>query len=190
MNYHNFFPQIEKKIGRNRKNKIIIITGTPGVGKSTVAKILCQKINKSVYISLDSIRNFVKNGYENPAKLKWNTSTIKQGKLARKSASYISKLYADNGFTIIIDDIVYGEYLDFWINTLKFYNLKIFVLNHDTKKILKRNKNRKIGTLNEKVIINLKKEFDKIPQKINISFIKNTTIDTTIDKIFKFLEID
>ena len=42
------------------KNQIIILTGPPGAGKSTIGKILASKIEKSAIVSSDDLRDMVK----------------------------------------------------------------------------------------------------------------------------------
>ncbi|MGX4600021.1 hypothetical protein [Faecalimicrobium sp. JNUCC 81] len=48
------------------KEKIIILSGPAGVGKSTTADILASNFNKSAYISGDIISHMPVSGYEKP----------------------------------------------------------------------------------------------------------------------------
>jgi len=48
-----------KKTHNNSKSRVILITGTPGTGKTTVSKLLSKKLN-GIYINSG---NIVRNGY-------------------------------------------------------------------------------------------------------------------------------
>ena len=49
-------------------NKLYIITGPAGVGKSTISKIISENKNKCALIEGDEIYHFVKGGYVSPWK--------------------------------------------------------------------------------------------------------------------------
>ena len=47
---------------------LYLITGPAGVGKSSVSKVLCEKLEKSVLIEGDDIYNLVQSSYISPWK--------------------------------------------------------------------------------------------------------------------------
>ena len=49
-------------------NKIYLITGPAGVGKSTISKLLAEKLERSVLIEGDDVYHFVVGGYVAPWK--------------------------------------------------------------------------------------------------------------------------
>lgn len=49
-------------------NKLYLITGPAGVGKSTISKLLAESKNKCVLIEGDEVYHFVKGGYISPWK--------------------------------------------------------------------------------------------------------------------------
>lgn len=172
---------------KKQKNQIIIITGPSGVGKTTISKKLSQDLDNSVYVSLDTLRSFVKNGYQSPATFKQTAAVIKQSSLARNCALFIAKVYYKNGFNIIIDDVLYEKSFVFWTKKLKSYNFKIIVLKEEIKTIIKRNTLKKTGRLDKKVIVYLKKQFDELSPNKDLHFIKNNNINKTVKNIKKII---
>src|SRR5690348_2725588 len=82
---------------------LIILSGPPAAGKSSVGEALALRFPKSAYFSVDTLRHFVKGSYVEP----WNdTDDIGQSTLATTIAKDMIKQYLDRGFTVIIDDVI------------------------------------------------------------------------------------
>ncbi len=85
---------------------LVILTGPPGAGKSTVGDRLAHSLPRSVNFSLDDLRHFVKGGYVDP----WNdTDEEGQSVLATSVAIEMIKKYQERGFVVIIDDVFDDE---------------------------------------------------------------------------------
>jgi len=85
---------------------VIILSGPPGAGKSTIGKLLAKKFSRSVNFSIDTLRDFVVSGYVVP----WeDTEEGGQHTLATKSALAIIALYEAKKFVIIVDDVLDDE---------------------------------------------------------------------------------
>ena len=171
------------------KPQIIFITGVPGSGKSSVSEELCKKFEKAVHIQVDQLRQLVKAGYASPAN--WTEETEKQYKLARKNASDLARNFIDNGFTVIIDDIVRQKWVSEWKSHFDGIDVN-FVLLQPTIEVAKlRNQERIKWTVGEDIIDYL---YDKLSKEntedkswiiINTS---NHTIKETVDEVFAKLE--
>jgi len=79
--------------------KIIAITGPTGAGKSTVAKALCNKFDRSVRIDIDRVKHFIEHGfvYDNSPEGRG------QWKLCVDNIATLAQSYADAGYTVIIE---------------------------------------------------------------------------------------
>jgi adenylylsulfate kinase-like enzyme len=89
-------------------NKIIFITGAAGAGKTTVSSKLAEKYPKSLHIKVDDLRKSIVNGFAAPGG--WTEEHKIQFQLGRTTATYMAKLYAANGFTVVIDDVCVPEF--------------------------------------------------------------------------------
>jgi chloramphenicol 3-O-phosphotransferase len=87
---------------------IFLLTGTPGSGKSSVARALLQRFEFGLHLPVDDLREFVVSGIAHPVPT-LTKETGRQFRLARESASMTAKLYATNGFAVVIDDVISSD---------------------------------------------------------------------------------
>ncbi len=93
-------------------NKIVLITGAPGAGKSTISSRLAQHFPKSLHLQVDHLREMMVNGMEVPIR-GWTEEINQQFQWARTTAIYMAQLYASQGVDVIIDDVsVPAEFVD------------------------------------------------------------------------------
>jgi adenylylsulfate kinase-like enzyme len=87
---------------------IFLITGTPGSGKSSVARALLQRFEFGLHLPVDDLREFVVSGIAHPVPT-LTEETGRQFRLAREGAASTAKLYATNGFAVVIDDVISSD---------------------------------------------------------------------------------
>jgi energy-coupling factor transporter ATP-binding protein EcfA2 len=86
------------------KGPIWLISGTPGAGKSTVARALTRRYPKAIAIEVDALREWVISGYANPLD-PWTPETQLQFALAHQGVGAMARLYAEAGFAVVIDGV-------------------------------------------------------------------------------------
>ena len=91
---------------------IFFLTGPPGVGKSTIAKALAQRFEKSIYFDIDLMRWRVVKGLSLPAPGNFSEETQKQFDLAHVATGKAAQLYADAGFAVIAEHSSHKTYID------------------------------------------------------------------------------
>lgn len=91
---------------RPRCGPIFLITGTPGAGKSSVARGLMQRYPHGLHLPLDDLRAWVVAGNAPPVP-EWTEETTRQFTLSRRAAASVARLYADAGFAVAIDDVIF-----------------------------------------------------------------------------------
>ena len=137
----------------NTKKTIILLTGTPGAGKTTIAEALSKTFPRSAHVAVDFFRKMIKAGYASPHH--WNDEVEQQYRLARKNAALTAKNIALEGFTVIIDDIIRQKWVEEWRQFLEEFDLRFVLLLPSLEIAKQRNISRDIWTVDEAIITSL-----------------------------------
>lgn len=169
-----------------KKNKILILSGPGGAGKTTIADIL---VNKCGFIKLDGEQidaSFFPNGEQ------WLSKN--SDKLAEAHAKILkeAKELFESGNNVVVDYIIFGNYLNFFEKFEKTFgdNLKIKILFPIVDEIIKRDKERECWTTGAERINAVRDEFESIKSKIGEDNFIDTTGETpeiTFEKYFRDL---
>lgn len=161
-------------------NKLYLITGPAGVGKSTISKALAERLNKSVLIEGDDIYHMVISSYV-PA---WKPGNHLE--LFWENVISLIKNSLEEGYDVVFNYIINKE--DYLMLKKEFENYQVIfkVLIVDEEELLRRDKLRKEeNRMNERCLVLLnnfiKQDFDK-------EFILDSTnlnIKETIERIIK-----
>jgi gluconate kinase len=76
-----------------------------GAGKSTVGRMVARHFQKSLFIQVDELREKMLKGYARPVDGVFTEEVIQQFQMARSTATYMARLYADQGVDVVIDDV-------------------------------------------------------------------------------------
>ena len=97
--------------------QILILTGPPGAGKTSVATALADRYDRVAHIPVDGLRHFITpTGYRAPGKPGFE----RQQQLAIRNACDLARNFMAERFAVIIDDIApEHEQLDAYIEGLK-----------------------------------------------------------------------
>lgn len=81
---------------------VLIVSGPPGVGKTTVAALLAERFPRSVHLEVDSFFRFVRSGYVKP----WKPESHDQNRAVMRIAAQAAAGYADAGYFTVVEGIV------------------------------------------------------------------------------------
>jgi predicted kinase len=81
---------------------ILILTGPPGVGKTTTAEILAARWPRAVHLESDVFFRFVSSGYVEP----WKPESHEQNRVVMDIVAKAAAGYAAAGYRTIVDGIV------------------------------------------------------------------------------------
>ena len=81
---------------------IWVLSGSPGVGKSSVARARLQQYPRGLHLPVDDLRELVVSGLAPPS-LDHPPEAVRQFTLARRAAAFHARLYAEARFTVVND---------------------------------------------------------------------------------------
>jgi predicted kinase len=84
------------------RDPVLILTGPPGVGKTTVASLLANDARRAVHLESDLFFRFIHAGYIEP----WKPESHGQNLTVMSIVAGAAAGYADAGYFTIIDGIV------------------------------------------------------------------------------------
>lgn len=134
-----------------KKGRIIIITGTPGTGKTTIAHMIAVKSSflKSVHLHTDDFYHYLCKGAIPP----YLPGSEKQNLVVIESFLEAAKCFASGGYDVIVDGIVGPWFLEPWLKATMDYEIHYIVLRATKDETLKRAMER--TKLNKKANIEL-----------------------------------
>jgi ribosomal protein S18 acetylase RimI-like enzyme/predicted kinase len=89
-----------------RERSVLIVTGPPGVGKSTTAEILAARSPRAVHLESDVFFGFVRSGYVAP----WKPESHEQNRIVMGIVAHAAAEYAAAGYHTIVDGIVIPDW--------------------------------------------------------------------------------
>ncbi|MDE0498776.1 MAG: zeta toxin family protein [Acidimicrobiaceae bacterium] len=85
--------------------RIILLTGVPGAGKTSVAGALAAMFPRSAHVEADVLRTCIREGRVNPGGSPSDEADRQLELVTRMVAEVANRLFAE-GFTVIVDDVV------------------------------------------------------------------------------------
>lgn len=83
-------------------SQVLILTGPPGVGKSTTAAILSARAERGVHLESDVFFRFISSGYVEP----WKPESGEQNEVVMRTVAAAAASYAAAGYFTVVDGIV------------------------------------------------------------------------------------
>ena len=93
---------------------MIIVTGPPGAGKSTVARMVADHFDSSVLLVGDDFHHSIRRGYIPP----WEAESEHQNEVVINATAAAAAAYASGGYLVVIDGIIGPWFLERWFSHL------------------------------------------------------------------------
>ncbi len=102
----------------NLAGRIVLLTGIMASGKSTIAALFAERLDKSVHLRGDVFRKMVVAGRAEMTNSP-GEEAIRQLELRYDLGVATALRYAEEGFAVIYQDVILGEYLSKFANRLR-----------------------------------------------------------------------
>lgn len=120
---------------------VIVVSGIPAAGKSTVAQALAERLPRSAHVRGDAFRRMIVNGQVHMT-ADPPPEAVAQLRLRHRLAAASADAYAGAGFTAVLQDVLLGEHLTETISMIKTRPLAVVVLAPAPETVARREHHR------------------------------------------------
>lgn len=106
---------------------IVLISGIQAAGKSTVARLLAERLPRSAHLRGDLFRRMVVNGRADMT-AEPSPEAIRQLRLRYRLLANACDAYFEEGFTVVAQDVILGKHLAEMVRMIRHRPLLVVVL--------------------------------------------------------------
>ncbi|QDY76967.1 AAA family ATPase [Streptomyces qinzhouensis] len=108
---------------------VVLVTGVMAAGKSTVAQALAERLPRSAHVRGDAFRRMLVSGRADmSADEAGRAEVVAQLRLRHRISARTADLYAEAGWTAVVQDIVIGAELPAFVSLVRTRPLYVVVL--------------------------------------------------------------
>ncbi len=107
--------------------KVIVVTGIMAAGKSTVAQLLAERLDRSAHVRGDVFRRMIVSGSA-PIVPGGGKAMDAELRLRYRISASVADAYAEAGYTAVVQDIIIGQHLTEYVQSLVTRPVGVVVL--------------------------------------------------------------
>ncbi|MBO8185107.1 AAA family ATPase [Streptomyces spirodelae] len=123
------------------RSAVVVITGVMASGKSTVAQLLAERLDRSVHLRGDSFRRMIVSGREEFTPEPTEEATA-QLRLRYQASAAVADVYARAGWTVVVQDLILGDHLNAYLESVTARPLYLVVLAPAPAEVARREADR------------------------------------------------
>ena len=106
-------------------SQVVIVSGPPGAGKSSVCRALCERYDRTVHLETDDVYAWIRMGYMAP----WKPGSARQNLMVSRAAARAATAFVREGFGVFIDGVIGPAHLPVYLEELRSAGVPVhFVL--------------------------------------------------------------
>jgi cytidylate kinase len=94
---------------------IVIISGPPGSGKSSVSESLCERYDRTVHLKTDELYASIRMGLISP----WKPGSERQNSMISRAAARAATAFAQDLYAVFIDGVIGPHLLPLYLEELR-----------------------------------------------------------------------
>lgn len=96
-------------------SQIVIVSGPPGAGKSTVSDALCERYDRTVHLETDDAYGWIRMGFIQP----WKPGSNRQNITVSRACARAAVAFAREQYGVFIDGVVGPAHLPVYLDELR-----------------------------------------------------------------------
>lgn len=96
-------------------SQIVIVSGPPGAGKSTVCDALCERYDRTLHIETDDIYAWIRMGFMSP----WKPGSMEQNLTVNRAAARAAAAFARERYGVFVDGVIGPAHLTEYARELR-----------------------------------------------------------------------
>jgi hypothetical protein len=96
-------------------SQIVIISGPPSAGKSTVCDALCERYDRTVHLKTDDVYGWIRMGYIPP----WEPGSMRQNLMVSRAVARSATPFAQEQYGVFIDGVIDPPHLPVYLDELR-----------------------------------------------------------------------
>jgi adenylate kinase family enzyme len=105
-------------------SELIVVTGPPGAGKSTVAQVLAGRFDPSALVAGDAFFAMIDQGFIDP----WTEAAHRQNEVVVAAAAAAAGRMAQGGYTVVFDGVIGPWFLETFLTATGLHEIDYVLL--------------------------------------------------------------